>query len=133
MVARVLIDEDKMLVTKAGIDALGSSIAETDKIFDSRWPFMDLIISEGFYAGSQTGDKSIHYFPDTGNRPLVDATFFFLSPFGGAIGTSEAVYFEMPRRGVGLPLSIQVFSNRFEVDWPGSRNHGSFRYRVYGV
>lgn len=49
MVNRLLLDKTKMLVTRAGVDAMSPSIAEGDKLFDSTWLFSSTIIECGLH------------------------------------------------------------------------------------
>lgn len=49
MVNRLLLDKTKMLVTRAGVDAMSPSIAEGDKLFDSTWLFSSTIVECGLH------------------------------------------------------------------------------------
>lgn len=49
MVNRLLLDKTKMLVTRAGVDAMAPSIAEGDKLFDSTWLFSSTIVECGLH------------------------------------------------------------------------------------
>ncbi|MBZ9943428.1 hypothetical protein LB533_20285 [Mesorhizobium sp. BR1-1-13] len=51
---RILLNGDRLLITKPGVDASGSP-ADADKIFDSDWAFGGAIIKSGFYEGLYEG------------------------------------------------------------------------------
>lgn len=46
---RFVLDPDKLVLSKAGKNALNSSLPDADKIFDSRWLFGSGIIYKGFH------------------------------------------------------------------------------------
>lgn len=92
MVRRCVLDKDKLLISKAGNDVLNPNLADEDKAFDSRWPFTNMIIVNGFYAGGEaiptSGFTQVIPFLNAGGIPLVDLEVVDLRTFTGNVGSN---------------------------------------------
>lgn len=72
MVSRLLLNENKLLVSKAGFDAENPSLEQGDKLFDSDWLFSGTVVAAGLHVdNSPHGDNK---YP--GNLiPLAEGTY----------------------------------------------------------
>lgn len=76
MVARYVLDSDKLLISQPGFDVDDPSLLDENKIFDSRWIFTSFLLASGYYAGLESFSQystfaTTHYFPDLGQTPTI--------------------------------------------------------------
>lgn len=80
MTERLVLDSDKILISKPGFSAADPSLAEENKVFDSSWAFSNLLLHSGYYAGAGSyggGSSSIYVpFSDVGYIPMVYTRFY---------------------------------------------------------
>lgn len=92
MVRRCVLDKDKLLISKPGNDVLDPNLTDDEKVFDSRWPFTNMIIANGYYGGGEnipvSGFTQVIPFLSAGGIPLVDLEVVDLRTFSAPIGSN---------------------------------------------
>lgn len=78
MTGRILLDADKLLISKSGEEVTSPSLADEDKVFDSRWLFTSYLIDSGLVVQPtiRQATPTIVLFNDTISRPSVHIEFF---------------------------------------------------------
>lgn len=152
MVERCIIDRDKMLISKPGFDVTDVTLGDENKIFDSRWPFVNMIIADGFYGGAEyipvDGKTTVFPFPNTGSIPLLEiapipyfgsaATVGNPYPSDNDVVDIGSINYSSNIEGF-LTEPINIFDDRFELKWlhravqPSFEITRPFKWFVYAI
>ena len=83
MTERVLLDSEKLIITKAGYDASDPTVLNNKKVFDSRWSFSGGLIHRGYHEFARVRSNDGYYAVDFPVQTFVPTAMVFmcLPPF----------------------------------------------------
>ena len=135
MVGRIIIQPARIIVSKSGV-AVSTSMADSDKIFDSDWNWSGVLLEAKGANDPGGGDWTVNFNRDYGYVPCVVARMYASAPY--------AIPWDGPKidspvmtGGTSGRVCPFVYSNRIvfprNYSTGGSFSYGYIEYEVYGV
>ncbi|MER9176302.1 hypothetical protein NKH72_22240 [Mesorhizobium sp. M0955] len=121
MTDRILLSQDRLLITKPGIDASGSP-ADPDKVFDSDWAFGGALIASGFqefpYDSSTNGDGGFLAIDFPAQSYVPKVVLFHAVPPTGYFSSSSSQEGKLWLRSFSTKYVSNSDPNNYAFDYP---------------